>query len=83
MCRSAAVDDGCSMSESPGSVLPSADSIRTDQLFENYVKAKSRADTSGDRVDGLTAGQAWREFLDSFRSEEAHPPPRSRSRATL
>ncbi len=62
---------GVPMSKSPGPVLPSAASIRTDGLFENYVKAKNKADTSGDPADGSAADRAWREFLESFQGEDA------------
>jgi hypothetical protein len=54
------------MSRSASSV---AVSTRTDQLFEAYVRAKSKADSSSDRADGVVAGQTWREFVESFSSE--------------
>jgi hypothetical protein len=47
----ATADARCLMSRSPCSV---AVSTRADELFEDYVKAKNKADSSGDHADGLT-----------------------------
>lgn len=54
------------MSRSASSV---AISTRTDELFEAYVRAKSKADGSSERADAVAAGQTWREFVESFSRE--------------
>jgi hypothetical protein len=52
----------------------SADAIRaaaTEELFQQYLAARDRADQIRRFEDGLAAGHAWRAFVDSFVTEAA------------
>jgi hypothetical protein len=46
---------------------------RVDQLWEQYVAAKEKSQTSGDINDGIAAGRAYRQFLEEFVSHDLRP----------
>jgi hypothetical protein len=39
---------------------------KTEDAFEAYQRAKAAFDQSGDYLDALAAGKAWRRFLELF-----------------
>lgn len=43
--------------------------------FQRYAEAKQKADETLDVIDGITAGKAWREFLNAFLGPERQVTP--------